>query len=96
MAYSSQHLWQPSRGRVLALRYRLHNPVKGAKSITEYLQEIKGIVDELALIGATTDVEDLTLKILNGLDDSYSEISSAIQAREQPIGFDELHDKLNF
>lgn len=68
--------------------------MKEAKSIIDFLQEIKSIIDDLALIGITIDVEDLMLKILNGLDDSYHEISSAIQAREQPIGFDELHDKL--
>lgn len=85
---------KPSRGRILALKNRLHNPVKGTKSITDFLQEIKSTVDELALLGVVTDPEDLALKVLNGLDESYKEIAHAIQAREKPIDFDELHDKL--
>lgn len=56
--------------------------------------EIKGTVDELALLGVSTDLEDLALKILHGLDDSFKELSYAIQARDTVISFDELHEKL--
>lgn len=77
----------------MLLRINFTTP-KGSKSITDFLQEIEGVVDELALIGVATDGEDLVLKILNGLDELYREISGAIQAREHPIRFDELHEKL--
>ena len=40
------------------------------------------------------DTEDLTIKILNGLDDSYKELSNPIQAHETFISFEELHEKL--
>lgn len=85
---------KPFRGRIIALKNHLHNPLKGSTSVTDFLQEIKSVVDELALIVVATDTEDLVLKVLNGLDESYLEISSAIQAHEQSIGFDELHVKL--
>lgn len=56
--------------------------------------DIKGVIDELSLLGVITDPEDVVLNVLNGLDDSYKEIGNAIQARDTAISFDELHDKL--
>lgn len=85
---------RPSRGRIMAIKNKLHNPIKGTRSITDFMMEIKGLIDELALLGVATDVEDLTLKILRGLDDSYKELAHAIQARDSAISFDELHEKL--
>lgn len=85
---------QPSRGKILALKNRLLNPQKGSRSISEFMLDIKAIVNDLALLGVPTDPEDLSLKILNGLDDSYKDLASAIHARDTPMHFDELLDKL--
>ena len=38
--------------------------------------------------------DDLTEKILDGLGDEYTELVHAVQARDTPITFDELHEKL--
>lgn len=40
------------------------------------------------------DEEDLTDKILDGLGDEYKELVRAVQARDNPISFEELHEKL--
>ena len=40
------------------------------------------------------DKEDLTKKILDGLGKEYREIAYIVQARDTPIMFDELHEKL--
>lgn len=55
-----------SRDCILALRNCLHSLIKGSSSITDFMLEIKGVVDELYLLGVVTDVKDLALKILNG------------------------------
>ncbi|KAL8535904.1 hypothetical protein ACS0TY_011523 [Phlomoides rotata] len=47
--------------------------------------EIKGVVDELSLLGVASNPEDLVLKVLNSLDDSYKELGNAIQARDTSI-----------
>lgn len=60
-----------SRGRIMQLKAQLSHPMKGSKSITEFLQGIKAIVDALALMNVPIDTEDLTLKVLNGLDENY-------------------------
>lgn len=74
-----------SRGKIIPLRNKLHNLVNGSRSITDYMLEIQSIVDELALLGVATDLEDIALKVLNGLDESYKEIANAIQACESSI-----------
>lgn len=85
---------KPSRGCIMQLKSYLNNLVKGTKSITEYMQAVKTTMDALILMNVPVDAEYITLNILNGLDDSYRELSNAIQARETSISFEELHDKL--
>lgn len=62
--------------------------------MTKFLQTIKAQANELALLGAPLDEEDLIEKILDGLGDNYKELVCVIQARDTPIAFEELHEKL--
>ncbi|KAH9705125.1 Plant intracellular ras-group-related LRR protein 4 [Citrus sinensis] len=50
--------------------------------------------DELAILGAPIINDDLTKKILDGLRDEYKELVCVVQARDTPITFDDLHEKL--
>ncbi|KAI9192565.1 hypothetical protein LWI28_024808 [Acer negundo] len=72
----------------------LTNITKGTQSITEYMQHAKSIADELAMLDARENSEDLTVKILNGLGDEFRDISSAVCALDSPITFEELYEKL--
>ena len=83
-----------SRSRVMNLKEKLTNITCNTRSVAEYLQTIKGIADELALIDTHLSDDDLTIFALNGLGSGFKEISAAIRARETPISFEELHDKL--
>lgn len=47
--------------------------------MTEYMQNIKSRVDELATMNAPIDNEDLTIKILNGLGDEFKDLVTTIQ-----------------
>ena len=85
---------KPSRGHIMHLKSVLTNITKGTQSITEYLQHAKSIADELAMLDAPENSEDLTVKILNGLGDEFKDISSAVRARDSAISFEELHEKL--
>jgi hypothetical protein len=85
---------QPSRGRIKQTKSQLKMLTKGSDSVTAFLQSIKAKADELALLGAPLDAEDLTDKILDGLGDEYRELTRAVQARDMPITFEELHEKL--
>ncbi|KAI3451375.1 hypothetical protein Pfo_008040 [Paulownia fortunei] len=58
------------------------------------MQRPKVIADELAMINHPIDSDDITLKILGGLDDKYNDFRSTMHVCENPVTFDELHEKL--
>ena len=83
-----------SRPRLMSHKEKLSNTTHGNKLIIEFLQEVKIIANQLALVRAPLDDEDITLHCLNGVRSGYKEIVRAICVREQPISFEALHDKL--
>ncbi|KAL4565872.1 hypothetical protein LXL04_029978 [Taraxacum kok-saghyz] len=103
-ASSSLEAWQilsntyasPSRGHIKQLQHRLKQSTKTHdQSITDYMQSVKTIVDELNILGKKMDVEDITDAVLNGLDsNSYKPVIDVVHARDNPISFHELHEKL--
>lgn len=84
-----------SRGHMLQLKNSLNHITKTTQTISEYMQSIKGYVDKLALMGKPMDPEDIIEKILKGLNqDLYQPVILAVNARDTPISFEELHEKL--
>uniref|UniRef100_A0A2N9EFN4 Retrotransposon Copia-like N-terminal domain-containing protein n=1 Tax=Fagus sylvatica TaxID=28930 RepID=A0A2N9EFN4_FAGSY len=68
---------KPSRGRIKQIKNQLKNTTKGSLSVTEFMQTIKTRADDLALLGASLDEEEITDKILDGLGDEYKELVRA-------------------
>lgn len=85
---------KPSRAHITQLKTQLRNPVKDSQSVIEFMQFMKSKDDELALMNASIDGEDLTIEVLHGLDDDYKDLAHAIQARDTAISFEELHEKI--
>ncbi|KAK9050856.1 hypothetical protein SSX86_030173 [Deinandra increscens subsp. villosa] len=85
-----------SRGHLKQLQYRLKQTTKTpTQSITDYMQTIKNLVDQLAILGKVTDDEDVTGIVLNGLDQTtYKPVIDAVHARNSSIPFHKLHEKL--
>ncbi|WVY92541.1 hypothetical protein V8G54_031629 [Vigna mungo] len=83
-----------SHGHVKQLKDRLRSTVKGTLSVTEFMNNIKIVVDLLASIGHSVSVEDVTDHILRGLDETFKPVIDGFNARDNPIAFDELHEKL--
>ena len=67
---------------------------KGSQSIAEYMQIIKIIIDEFALMGYPLSEDEIILHVLNGLGNEFKEINVVIRARDSPVTFEGLHDKL--
>ena len=65
-------------------------------TIADYLQNIKIIIDNLALIGHSLSDKQVAVHILNGLEDEYKELAAAIWACDSPVSFEELYDKLTY
>ena len=58
------------------------------------MQGIKNILDNLELIGHSVDDGATIIHTLNGLGPNYLPLASTIRARDTPISFEELYDKL--
>ncbi|KAK9020318.1 hypothetical protein V6N11_054807 [Hibiscus sabdariffa] len=83
-----------SHTRIFSLQNTLAFITKQSRSIAEYLRDIKNVADELATVGAPISNTKLVVKILSGLRPEYDSISAVIQARDSPISYDDLYDKL--
>ncbi|KAL4571122.1 hypothetical protein LXL04_017873 [Taraxacum kok-saghyz] len=65
------------------------------QNITVYMQNVKTIVDELAILGKKLDQEDRIDVVLSGLDQStYKPILDVVHTRDSTITFNDLHEKL--
>ncbi|CAL9011142.1 unnamed protein product, partial [Prunus brigantina] len=78
----------------MSLKERLTLTRRDSKPVTAYLQNVKVIADELALIDAPVADDDLVIHILDGVGLEFKELTAAVHARESSISFEELHDKL--
>lgn len=67
---------------------------KDSQPITEYLQSVRSISDELSIAGAPVTNSKLIVKILSGLGPQFHGISATIRARDSPITYEELYEKL--
>ena len=83
-----------SQTRVFSLRDQLARVTKDFCSISEYIHTIRSFSDELATAGAPVSSPELIVKILSGLGPEFREISAAIRARDTPISYEELVEKL--
>ena len=76
--------------RKLSLLDSLTNVTLLDKLVTDYMQGIKNILDNLELIGYSVDDGATIIHTLNGLGPNYLPLASAIRARDTPISFEEL------
>jgi len=67
---------------------------KGNSTVSAYLQSIRNIADELALIGHPIDDLEMVIHALNGLGLAFREFTTFIRTRDSPILFNELYEKL--
>ncbi|KAH0752741.1 hypothetical protein KY285_005889 [Solanum tuberosum] len=84
-----------SQTRIFSLRDRLARLTKESQPVTDYLNQVRSLCDELATAGAPVTNAELIVKTLTGLGPEYREISAAIRARDTPISYAELFEKLS-
>lgn len=83
-----------SRSRIISLKSKLAKNPKGNRSVAVFLNEMRSIADELALVQSPIHEEDLLVHILTQLGEEYNSITAALKVREQPISYPKLFDKL--
>ena len=84
----------PSRSRIMNHRQNLGNPQQGNRTIIDYMQDVKRNIDSLTLMNVSIDFDELSIRVLDGLGLTYSNISHALQARDTSFTFDELFEHL--
>ncbi|KAF3664116.1 putative Fanconi anemia group D2 protein -like protein [Capsicum annuum] len=83
-----------SQTRIFSLRDRLARLTKDCRPVTGYLHQVRSLCDELATAGAPVSNPELIVKILSGLGSEFRELSVVIRARDSPISYEELYEKL--
>ncbi|GKV22301.1 hypothetical protein SLEP1_g32183 [Rubroshorea leprosula] len=64
------------------------------RTVTEFLHQLKVLADELAAIDKPLTNDDLTVYVLNGIGLKFREIFASLRTRDEPLSFEELHDRL--
>ncbi|KAL4575408.1 hypothetical protein LXL04_022251 [Taraxacum kok-saghyz] len=83
-----------SRSRIISLKTKLVKNPRGSRSITEYLQDMRAIADNLALAQSPISEEDLMIHILTQLGDEYNAITAALRVSGTNLSYSEIFDKL--
>ncbi|EOY10287.1 Uncharacterized protein TCM_025658 [Theobroma cacao] len=77
---------------MMTLREKLTKP-KGTKTVSEYFQNLRSVIDELALVNSPVSEDDLVIHALNEIRSDFKQIVVSVRARESFITFEELLDK---
>ncbi|KAI0501873.1 hypothetical protein KFK09_016818 [Dendrobium nobile] len=80
-----------NRSKVIQLKNELHNLSVQALSMSQYLTEVKKIVDQISAAGSTVDPEDVIIYILNGLPPEYQSFTTTIRTMQQSLSLDNLY-----
>ncbi|KAI0491389.1 hypothetical protein KFK09_025649 [Dendrobium nobile] len=83
-----------NRSNVIQLKSELHNLAMKNQTMTQYLCEVKMIVDQITTTGVTLDTEDILMYTLNGLSPAYQVFKTSIRTNLNPISLDDLYSLL--
>ncbi|KAI0523113.1 hypothetical protein KFK09_005503 [Dendrobium nobile] len=86
-----QRLQPTNCSQVIQLKNELHSIQKKDRTIHQYLDQIKILVDDIAAAGSKLDTEDVIPYILNGLPTEYNPFKTAIRTSLSPISLDTLY-----
>ncbi|RWV85925.1 hypothetical protein GW17_00052233 [Ensete ventricosum] len=83
-----------SRTRMLGLLSNLMAFKQEGSTVADNLQHIKLMIDDLTLIYHSLSNEEVLIYMLNGLSSKFKELAASLRARDSPISFEELYNKL--
>lgn len=83
-----------NRSRVIQLKIELRNLTMKNQTMTQYLTVIKMLVDNIAIVRAKFDIEDIILYTLFRLPPQYKSFKMAICTKLTPISLEDLYSLL--
>ncbi|KAL0920813.1 hypothetical protein M5K25_009983 [Dendrobium thyrsiflorum] len=90
----TRRLQASNRSRVIQLKNELHNISMKNMTMTQYLQQIKSLVDNIDATGSQVDTEDIIIYTINGFPNSYQAFKTSIQTKLTPISLEDLYSLL--
>lgn len=85
-----QRFSSQSKARLLQLKGQLCNIQKGNLTISDYIDKIKSLCDNLAIAGYMVNDDDLELQLLNGLGPEYDPVVSGITSSSESKSLEEI------
>ncbi|XP_058077565.1 uncharacterized protein LOC131225957 [Magnolia sinica] len=79
-----------SQAHVQQLKYQLHTVKISATPMSEYIQSVKSIVDNLAAVANPVTDSDLVSTLLSGLSPEYNSFVTSVNTQVDPISSEEL------
>lgn len=89
-SFLSKRFTSLSRSHVHQLKNKLGSVSKKSKPMEEYLEQIKAIANQLALVTTSVDDDDLILAALNGLPSDYDPLATTIRAQLGTITMEQV------
>ncbi|CAL1361749.1 unnamed protein product [Linum trigynum] len=83
-----------AQSRVIHLKTKLAKTVKGDNDVLTFVNDLKSLAAELALVNAAVAEMDLVVLCLRGLGDEYAAFSAAVRARGPGLTLEDLVDSL--
>lgn len=80
----------PSQHHIQQLMSTLYQPTRGESSISDFLESINQVVDLLAIVDQPIPDSQLVMIIMQNVGPKFEMTVSAAQARDTPIGYDDL------
>ncbi|KAA8524732.1 hypothetical protein F0562_011155 [Nyssa sinensis] len=92
------HTWfsSTSRSRIALLKRQLQTITQGHRSCSDFMEEAKGLVDQLAAAGKPTDDQDLISFLLGGLRPTFSPFITSFNfaSCDNDLSFDDFQAEL--
>ncbi|CAL1413503.1 unnamed protein product [Linum trigynum] len=79
---------------IVPLRKSLLRLARGNETIHEYIHRAKAIYDKMLALGATVTEQELVVAFLDGLDEDYLPFTRNLEARLEPISFENVSSLL--
>ena len=83
-----------SRVKIISTGMALGNASKGSSTVAEYYSKMKTLANEMASAGRRQEDDEFVPYILNGLDEDFDAVVTAVAARVEPITPGELYTKM--
>jgi len=89
-----QALASTSNSRIMQLHGSLQDLRQGDKSVTQFMQKVKSLFDELAAGGRPVSLEDFNLYVFRSLRGEFKDLVTSIVTKAKPLLYADLHSHL--